>query len=56
MYFKYALFVCVFFCLFVLKLLSLADTDYFFDSLRQIVDWSNKNKRIKEGKSPFECI
>lgn len=31
------------------KVLSLADTDYFFDSLRQITDWSKKNKMIKEG-------
>lgn len=44
--FQSSLCVCVFF----FKLLSLADTEYFFDSLRQIVDWSNKNKRIKEGK------
>lgn len=26
------------------------DTDYFFDSLRQITDWSKKAKRIKDGK------
>ncbi|XP_068175182.1 unconventional myosin-VIIa [Antennarius striatus] len=31
------------------KVLSLSDTDYFFDSLRQITDWSKKAKRIKEG-------
>ncbi|KAF7663113.1 hypothetical protein LDENG_00218180 [Lucifuga dentata] len=31
------------------KVLSLNDTDYFFDSLRQITDWSKKAKRIKEG-------
>ncbi|XP_034036571.1 unconventional myosin-VIIb [Thalassophryne amazonica] len=31
------------------KVLSLNDTAYFFDSLRQITDWSKKAKRIKEG-------
>ncbi|KAF3835753.1 hypothetical protein F7725_028311 [Dissostichus mawsoni] len=31
------------------KVLSLNDTDYFFDSLRQITDWSKKAKTIKEG-------
>ncbi|XP_068599325.1 unconventional myosin-VIIb [Brachionichthys hirsutus] len=31
------------------KVLSLSDTDYFFDSLRKITDWSKKSKRIKEG-------
>ncbi|XP_070765301.1 unconventional myosin-VIIb [Enoplosus armatus] len=31
------------------KVLSLNDTDYFFDSLRQITDWSKKSKRIKDG-------
>ncbi|XP_068447337.1 unconventional myosin-VIIb [Clinocottus analis] len=31
------------------KLLSLNDTDYFFDSLRQITDWSKKAKRSKDG-------
>uniref|UniRef100_UPI0037E7D6D8 unconventional myosin-VIIb n=1 Tax=Semicossyphus pulcher TaxID=241346 RepID=UPI0037E7D6D8 len=31
------------------KFLSLNDTDYFFDSLRQITDWSKKSKRINEG-------
>ncbi|KAM9357798.1 unconventional myosin-VIIb [Symphorus nematophorus] len=31
------------------KVLSLNDTDYFFDSLRQITDWSKKAKRIKDG-------
>ncbi|XP_063748289.1 unconventional myosin-VIIa [Eleginops maclovinus] len=31
------------------KVLSLNDTDYFFDSLRQITDWSKKAKRTKEG-------
>ncbi|TMS20368.1 Myosin-VIIa [Larimichthys crocea] len=31
------------------KVLSLTDTDYFFDSLRQITDWSKKAKRIKDG-------
>ncbi|XP_057696428.1 unconventional myosin-VIIb isoform X2 [Corythoichthys intestinalis] len=33
------------------KVLSLNDSDYFFDSLRQITDWSKKSKRIKDGKS-----
>ncbi|XP_061540143.1 unconventional myosin-VIIa [Phycodurus eques] len=31
------------------KVLSLNDSDYFFDSLRQITDWSRKTKRIKDG-------
>ncbi|KAM7388682.1 hypothetical protein PAMP_024842 [Pampus punctatissimus] len=31
------------------KVLSLNDTDYFFDSLRQITDWSKKATRIKDG-------
>ncbi|MED6293061.1 hypothetical protein CHARACLAT_006957, partial [Characodon lateralis] len=31
------------------KVLSLNDADYFFDSLRQITDWSKQAKRIKEG-------
>nr|XP_046248311.1 unconventional myosin-VIIa [Scatophagus argus] len=31
------------------KVLGLNDTDYFFDSLRQITDWSKKANRIKEG-------
>uniref|UniRef100_A0A668AG22 Si:ch73-194h10.2 n=1 Tax=Myripristis murdjan TaxID=586833 RepID=A0A668AG22_9TELE len=31
------------------KVLSLNDTDYFFDSLRQITDWSKKAKRVKDG-------
>ncbi|KAM9761609.1 unconventional myosin-VIIb [Menidia menidia] len=31
------------------KVFSLNDTDYFFDSLRQITDWSKKVKRIKDG-------
>lgn len=26
------------------------ETDYFFDSLRQITDWSKKANRIKDGK------
>ncbi|KAK9519887.1 hypothetical protein VZT92_022588 [Zoarces viviparus] len=34
------------------KVLSLNDTDYFFDSLRQITDWSKKAKRIKDGGGP----
>ncbi|KAM6939036.1 unconventional myosin-VIIb [Lycodopsis pacificus] len=32
--------------------LSLNDTDYFFDSLRQVTDWSKKAKRIKDGSGP----
>ncbi|CAK6956249.1 unconventional myosin-VIIa [Scomber scombrus] len=31
------------------KVLSLNDTDYFFDSLRQISDWSKKATRMKDG-------
>ncbi|XP_054605643.2 unconventional myosin-VIIb [Nothobranchius furzeri] len=31
------------------KVLSLNQTDYFFDSLRQITDWSKQAKRIKDG-------
>ncbi|KAM7410515.1 hypothetical protein PAMA_001788 [Pampus argenteus] len=31
------------------KVLSLNDTDYFFDSLRQVTDWSKKSTRIKDG-------
>ncbi|KAJ8375175.1 hypothetical protein SKAU_G00057550 [Synaphobranchus kaupii] len=31
------------------KFLSLNETDYFFDSLRQITDWSKKSKRAKDG-------
>uniref|UniRef100_A0A8C7GGL5 Unconventional myosin-VIIa-like n=1 Tax=Oncorhynchus kisutch TaxID=8019 RepID=A0A8C7GGL5_ONCKI len=31
------------------KVLSLNDSDYFFDSLRQITDWSKKAKSVKEG-------
>uniref|UniRef100_A0A3P8TVQ5 Si:ch73-194h10.2 n=1 Tax=Amphiprion percula TaxID=161767 RepID=A0A3P8TVQ5_AMPPE len=31
------------------KVLSLNDADYFFDSLRQITDWSKRAKRIKDG-------
>uniref|UniRef100_A0A3Q3VZU9 Uncharacterized protein n=1 Tax=Mola mola TaxID=94237 RepID=A0A3Q3VZU9_MOLML len=31
------------------KVLSLNDTDYFFDSLRQITDWSKNANRIKDG-------
>uniref|UniRef100_A0A8D3BUC9 Myosin VIIBa n=1 Tax=Scophthalmus maximus TaxID=52904 RepID=A0A8D3BUC9_SCOMX len=30
------------------KVLSLNDADYFFDSLRQITDWSKKAKRVKD--------
>ena len=37
------------------QVLSLNDVDYFFDSLRQITDWSKKAKRIKDGnKKSFE--
>ncbi|XP_028300925.1 unconventional myosin-VIIa [Gouania willdenowi] len=31
------------------KVHSLNDSDYFFDSLRQITDWSKKSKRIKDA-------
>ncbi|XP_056133744.1 unconventional myosin-VIIa [Lampris incognitus] len=31
------------------KVLSLNDTEYFFDSLRQITDWSKKAKMVKDG-------
>uniref|UniRef100_A0A3Q2CYC3 Myosin VIIB n=1 Tax=Cyprinodon variegatus TaxID=28743 RepID=A0A3Q2CYC3_CYPVA len=31
------------------KVLGLNEADYFFDSLRQITDWSKRAKRIKEG-------
>ncbi|TRY58652.1 hypothetical protein DNTS_024794 [Danionella cerebrum] len=31
------------------KVLSLNETDYFFDSLRQITDWSKKIKRVNPG-------
>ncbi|XP_071779574.2 unconventional myosin-VIIb isoform X1 [Centroberyx gerrardi] len=31
------------------KVLSVNDPDYFFDSLRQITDWSKKAKRVKDG-------
>ncbi|XP_037530284.1 unconventional myosin-VIIa [Nematolebias whitei] len=31
------------------KVLSLNHSDYFFDSLRQITDWSKQAKRIKDG-------
>uniref|UniRef100_A0AAY4EUY2 Myosin VIIBb n=1 Tax=Denticeps clupeoides TaxID=299321 RepID=A0AAY4EUY2_9TELE len=31
------------------KVLGLNETDYFFDSLRQITDWSKKSKRVKEA-------
>ncbi|XP_070816887.1 unconventional myosin-VIIa [Chaetodon trifascialis] len=34
------------------KVLSLNDTDYFFDSLRQITDWSKTAKSIKEAPGP----
>ncbi|KTG33664.1 hypothetical protein cypCar_00029292 [Cyprinus carpio] len=32
------------------KVLSLNETDYFFDSLRQITDWSRRAKRVNQGK------
>uniref|UniRef100_A0AAY4EUX2 Uncharacterized protein n=1 Tax=Denticeps clupeoides TaxID=299321 RepID=A0AAY4EUX2_9TELE len=32
------------------KVLGLNETDYFFDSLRQITDWSKKSKRVKEAE------
>uniref|UniRef100_A0A3B4B2F7 Uncharacterized protein n=1 Tax=Periophthalmus magnuspinnatus TaxID=409849 RepID=A0A3B4B2F7_9GOBI len=35
------------------KVLSLNETDYFFDSLRQITDWSKKAKRIKDAAGPL---
>uniref|UniRef100_A0A3Q1FHC1 Unconventional myosin-VIIb-like n=1 Tax=Acanthochromis polyacanthus TaxID=80966 RepID=A0A3Q1FHC1_9TELE len=35
------------------KVLSLNDTDYFFDSLRQITDWSKRAKRIRDGGGPL---
>ncbi|XP_064186818.1 unconventional myosin-VIIa [Anguilla rostrata] len=31
------------------KFLGLNETDYFYDSLRQITDWSMKSKRAKDG-------
>uniref|UniRef100_A0A6Q2WQV3 Uncharacterized protein n=1 Tax=Esox lucius TaxID=8010 RepID=A0A6Q2WQV3_ESOLU len=35
------------------KVLSLNESDYFFDSLRQITDWSKKVKSVKEGGGPM---
>ncbi|KAJ7993391.1 hypothetical protein DPEC_G00271930 [Dallia pectoralis] len=35
------------------KVLSLSESDYFFDSLRQITDWSKKVKSVKEGGAPM---
>ncbi|KAK6320709.1 hypothetical protein J4Q44_G00098160 [Coregonus suidteri] len=35
------------------KVLSLNESDYFFDSLRQITDWSKKAKSVKEGGGPM---
>uniref|UniRef100_A0A671UJM9 Myosin VIIB n=1 Tax=Sparus aurata TaxID=8175 RepID=A0A671UJM9_SPAAU len=35
------------------KVLSLNETDYFFDSLRQITDWSKKANRIKDVNVPY---
>lgn len=32
------------------QVLSLNETDYFFDNLRQITDWSEKMTRIKDSK------
>ncbi|XP_041913733.1 unconventional myosin-VIIb isoform X1 [Alosa sapidissima] len=34
------------------KVLSLNETDYFFDSLRQITDYSKTAKRVREGAAP----
>ncbi|XP_029684521.1 unconventional myosin-VIIb [Takifugu rubripes] len=34
------------------KVLSLNETDYFFDNLRQITDWSEKMTRIKDAGAP----
>jgi len=31
------------------QVLSLTETDYFFDSLRQITDWSKRAKRANQG-------
>uniref|UniRef100_A0A8C4S7H9 Myosin VIIB n=1 Tax=Erpetoichthys calabaricus TaxID=27687 RepID=A0A8C4S7H9_ERPCA len=33
------------------KVLSLNEGDFFFDSLRQITDWTKKLKKVKEGQS-----
>lgn len=41
--------------LFLFQVLSLNDTDYFFDSLRQITDWSKRAKRIKDGEASW-CV
>lgn len=35
----------------VFQVLSSNDADYFFDSLRQITDWSRRTKRVKDGRS-----
>lgn len=37
-------------CLFFSQVLSLNETDYFFDNLRQITDWSEKMTRINDSK------
>ena len=37
------------------QVLSLNDADYFFDSLRQITDWSKNVKRIKDGNKK-SCV
>uniref|UniRef100_A0A671SVM8 Unconventional myosin-VIIa-like n=1 Tax=Sinocyclocheilus anshuiensis TaxID=1608454 RepID=A0A671SVM8_9TELE len=34
------------------KVLSLNETDYIFDSLRQITDWSRRAKRVNQAGSP----
>uniref|UniRef100_A0A671SZI7 Unconventional myosin-VIIa-like n=1 Tax=Sinocyclocheilus anshuiensis TaxID=1608454 RepID=A0A671SZI7_9TELE len=34
------------------KVLSLNETDYFFDSLRQITDWSRRAKRVNQAGGP----
>ncbi|KAL1023382.1 hypothetical protein UPYG_G00040140 [Umbra pygmaea] len=38
------------------KVLSLTESDYFFDSLRQITDWSRKVKSVKDGKRRSDYI
>lgn len=36
--------------LFFYQVLSLSEADYFFDSLRQITDWSRTTKMAKDGE------
>ena len=38
------------FGLLLIQVLSLNEADYFFDSLRQITDWSKKVKTTREGQ------